>query len=99
MLIEQVSSIAEEKCLIGDPEMYEPFTENIGLLFKDLQKDFGRCVSKMYVDDSEGNSHHVGWVFQKRCKYEDTKEMFTLETWISLHEDWPSRTYNHKYLS
>ena len=67
----------------GDCDWYEPFTNNIGKLFRSLCKEFGRCISKMYRDY---NGQHLmcGWVFEKRHQYSDTKEWYKVETWIEV---------------
>jgi hypothetical protein len=51
-------------------------------LFNWLQKTYGRCISKVYIDD--GTS--IGWMFQARVKYDDCKDTFIKETWISIVE-------------
>jgi len=49
-------------------------------IFKWLQKEHGRCTSKVYI----GNGIPVGWVFQKRVEYTDCNETYLQETWISF---------------
>ena len=53
--------------------------------FKALVKEFGRCISRQYVDGSNGKAISIGYVFQKREFYSDTKESFIKETWVSLY--------------
>ncbi len=59
---------------------------NIHKMFKYFQKEYGRCVGKMFIDKADKNkgSDHVGWVFQKRRMYDDCKETYLSETWVSL---------------
>lgn len=64
----------------GETGFYETFTDDTGVLFRELQKEHGRCVSKMY----KGNGVPCGWVFQKRQKYEDSPETYTQETWVEV---------------
>jgi len=45
-------------------------------------KEYGRCISKMYIDDKNNEAQHIGWVFEKKCYYEDTKEPYIQRTWI-----------------
>ena len=77
----------------GDSGLYETFTDNKGQLFKALQKEYGRCVGKMYVD-KENKVYQCGWVFEKIKQYDDTNEKYIAETWVSLHdrEDTITRT-------
>jgi hypothetical protein len=69
----------------GETEWYEPYTENIGRLFKSLQKEYGRCISKIYIDGYGGQVvGSCGWVFQKKIQYEDCKEFYVQETWVEV---------------
>ena len=52
-----------KRYLLGDPVEYEPFTENLGDLFKSFQKEYGGCVSKIYQDVPDGTIVEVGWYF------------------------------------
>ena len=65
-------------------EPYEPFTDDLGELFRYGQKEYGRCVSKAYVDTDDGPKA-VGWVFQKRTQYEDCDDTYVREVWVTLH--------------
>jgi hypothetical protein len=70
---------------VGETEYYESFTDNVGQLFRSLQKEFGRCSSKIYVDLPDAPKP-VGWVFVKRVKYDDTEEYYLQETWVQIEE-------------
>ena len=54
-----------------------------GDIYRFALGEYGRCVSKVYVD-AEGGPKAIGWVFQKRDHYEDTGEPFIHETWVTL---------------
>lgn len=47
-------------------------------------KEFGKCISKAYIDKKDGASQHIGYVFQKKRQYEDTKEFYLAESWLSI---------------
>ena len=68
----------------GSSVWYEPFTDNIGDLFRALQREFGRCVSKVYIDAPvafyPATAKPVGWVFEKKCQYTDCMETYIQET-------------------
>lgn len=72
----------------GSSDWYEPYTNDTGKLFKSLQKEFGRCTSKIYVDVPMGDGTYdvrtVGWVFLKKQKYTDTKETYLQSTWVEI---------------
>jgi len=82
---------------LGDSGLYEPFTDNIKELFKNLQCEYGKCISKIYINKNDDSAMPVGWVFQKRVKYDDCNEMYILETWITLHENEPTKTIEYNY--
>ena len=73
-----------------DTTIFDPESPTlVGDIFRFAQKEFGRCVSKMYVDTDDGIKQ-VGWVFQKRERYEDSEKTFIHETWVSLYDEWHS---------
>lgn len=82
---------------LGDSDVYESFADTLGELFRHGQKEHGRCVSKVYIDDLEGKSKPIGWVFEKTAHYEDTGEPFTLETWVTVHDAPPTKTVTYHY--
>lgn len=49
-------------------------------LFRRLSREFGRCVSKVYV----GEGAPIGWVFEKKQPYAD-KGFFIQETWAIIN--------------
>jgi hypothetical protein len=68
----------------GESDPFESRFESAGEAFKYYRKEFGRPVSKIYVDTPEG-SRAIGWVFVKRVKYDDCKDTFLQAAWITLH--------------
>lgn len=74
---------------VGETEWYESFTDNEGVLFRDLQIEFGRCTGKVYIDLPRQESRPIGWVFLKKVKYDDTEEYYLQETWIDLKHRYP----------
>lgn len=83
----------------GDTEVYETAYDSIKELYKFLTKEYGRCISKMFVDDKNGDAIQRGWVFQKRIKYYDSKETFLSETWVTVHNSEPIETIKYDYHS
>lgn len=88
MLIQETYINATEGHGIGESDEYEPFTNNPGELFRALRKEYGRCVSRVYVDAPEGGLPIVvGWVFVGRQKYEDDpKQTYLREVWVTCLE-------------
>ncbi len=71
----------------GESEIYEAFTCKPGELYESLRKEYGRCVSKIYLDTKSKGTMSTGWVFQKRMPYEDAPdEFYVREVWVSLFE-------------
>ena len=44
---------------VSETEPYEPYTDNKGRLFRECQKEYGRCVSSVYMDTAEGTRVRV----------------------------------------
>lgn len=79
----QISHINKDKGYI-----YSQYDEKLDRqdrrgLFRRLSREFGRCVSKVYV----GEGTPVGWVFEKKAQYDDTNETYIMETWVSITEE------------
>jgi hypothetical protein len=98
MLIQETWTNKTEGYQCGRSDLYEPFTDNIKRLFRSLMKEYGRCVSKVYVDNPDGFAKAIGWVFEKRMKYDDCNEYFIQHTWVTLHKDKPTKTIQYHYL-
>ena len=103
MLVEEVWTALDEKdgkwygC--GDSGLFEPFTEDRGELFRAFQQSNGRCIGFVYVDTKDGGAEKVGWIFEKRRAYEDSpKETYLSQTWVTLHEEKPTRVTTHNYV-
>ena len=92
MLIKETWIDATEKCNCGDSDFYEPFTDNIKTLFKAFQKEYGKCVSGMYIGNKQ-----IGWVFEKKRKYEDCNKKYLAQTWVEIHEKKPTVTTVYHY--
>jgi hypothetical protein len=73
-----------ERLGAGDSGWYEPFTDNLSKLFRFLQKEYGACSSKVYVDTPDGTPDEIGWVFRKRMPFDDCpKQTFIREVWVT----------------
>lgn len=62
--------------------------DNIGKIFSDCQKQFGRCTGKSYRDDAK-QAYQVGWLFEKRECYSDCTgnyddHFYLQETWVEI---------------
>ena len=75
---------ATEGHVIGESDVYETFTDDPGELYRAMRREYGRCISKVYVDSPNG-PRAIGWVFQARDKYEDTGETYLREVWVTVH--------------
>lgn len=43
----------------GQTEWYEPWTDDLGRLFRSLQREYGRCMSKVYADPVKPQSERA----------------------------------------
>jgi hypothetical protein len=57
----------------GGGEWVEAFTDNRGRLFREMQKEYGRCKSSVYIDVADGPPVKIGWYFEKEMEYEDSR--------------------------
>lgn len=78
----------------GETGVYEAFTDNPGVLFRRLRREYGKCDGRVYVDNEEGDPVAVGWVFVKRVEYEDARnrETYLREVWVTLFDKYEERT-------
>lgn len=97
MLIQETYINASKGHGIGESGLYEPFTEDTGQLYRALQKEYGRCVGKVRVMIDGVDGIPIGWVFQGRDRYEDTREPYLREVWVTLHEAAPTVTRTAHY--
>ena len=77
----------------GNTDWYEPYADNRGELFRDLQKEYGACISAMYRDTPGKAPKTVGWVFSRRERYENArrdepkdKATYIREVWVEVRE-------------
>ena len=88
---------ATEHYNFGDTDVFETRFTSTGELYKYCLVEYGRCVSKVFVD-TESGAKAVGWVFQKRVKYDDCKETYLQETWVTIHKSKPVKRIEYTYL-
>jgi hypothetical protein len=83
---------------LDESNVYESFSNDSGQLFKLFRKEYGRCISRIYVDQLDVKPISIGWVFLKRMKYSDTNKYYLQETWITLHQKPPTKTIEYHYV-
>lgn len=61
----------------------EPVEADLGIgdIFRHARREYGRCTGRVYVDTANG-VRAIGWVFEKRERYEDDGNIFLAATWI-----------------
>lgn len=78
----------------GDEPWYKAYTEDRGKLFRSMQREYGRCVSRIYIDapgrtvDGHYEPLPLGWVFQKRMEYEDARRDWPADKRFYIREVW-----------
>lgn len=82
-LLIHVSRVNEDRGYVFYDER-EPVGDDLALgdIFRHSLGEFGRCTGRVYVDTANG-VRAVGWVFEKRERYEDTNEPYLCTTWIT----------------
>jgi hypothetical protein len=93
MLISETFINATKGYQFGNSEPYEPFTDDTGRLFRSLQREYGRCQSRVYIDTKNGTKA-IGWVFSKVMTYEDARadwskdqREYVREVWVNLYDE------------
>jgi hypothetical protein len=51
----------------------------------------------MYI--GEEKPIQIGWVFEKKVKYQDCNKFYLQETWVELHDSMPDKTVKYHYHS
>lgn len=85
----------------GESDVYETMYDNPGDLYRACQRDYGRCTSRVYIDEANGQARPIGWVFVKRATYEDARkptDTYLQETWVTVHKSPPTKTIEYHYL-
>jgi hypothetical protein len=67
----------------------------IGEIFRGMSKEYGRCSGKVYIDTADG-VRAIGWVFEKRVRYEDSKDTYLQEVWITLYDHHEDEIVRHR---
>jgi hypothetical protein len=70
----------------GEIDWYETYwdaTDAPGKIFRELQREHGRCTGYIYIDTAEG-ARKIGYVFQKRREYSDSSDTYLSETWVEF---------------
>lgn len=100
MLINETYVNVTDGWKYGESGLYEPFTDKPGQLYKALQREYGRCISKVYIDLPDNKVQAIGWVFVKHVKYDDCNKTYLQETWVELHDEEPTveKTYHYHEL-
>lgn len=99
LFVQETFENKSEGYLMNEGEVYESFTDNLKDLFRSMQDEYGRCISTCFID-IRGKSKKIGWVFEKKMRYEDTGEHYIQHTWINIHEKEPETetVVYYKYL-
>lgn len=83
--------------VVGESDVYEAWTGDVGKLYRTMAREYGRCTGKVYVDQKDGPPIAVGWTFVKRDKYEDSTETYLRRVWVTLHDAAETRTVEYHY--
>ena len=86
---------ADKGYRFGDDSVIETRFETKGELYKYCLSEYGRCVSKIYVDPD--GAKPIGWIFIKREKYTDCDETYLQETWVTVHIATPKKSIEYFY--
>jgi hypothetical protein len=97
MLVQETFINETEGYQFGESEPYEPWTDDIGTLFREFQKEYGGCAGKVHIEKSNGEIKDIGWVFSKKQQYTDSDDWYTREVWVVLLDKEPETTVKYSY--
>ena len=94
--INQVTIEGEERFAWQDYDWTNTGASNLGQLFRECQRTYGRCVSSLYVDrweDEQVNVYKEGWVFvaRRRIYDDDSRRVVLIETWVQVSVTEPKK--------
>ncbi len=89
MFIQESYLNATDGYIFGESDVYECWTDDVGEIFRNCQREYGGCTGPVFIDDVNGVSRKIGWVFSRTEKYEDSRDTYVREVWVTLHEQTP----------
>lgn len=84
-----------EHSSFGESGLYETAYDKPGDLFRAMQREYGRCISKVYMDRVDGTTQAIGWVFESRDKYQDDDETYLRHVWVTVHNSAPRHSVEY----
>jgi hypothetical protein len=84
LFVQEVGVNVTEGYRFAESPVYETGFDTPGEVYRASLREHGRCTGKVYVD-KDGKALPVGWVFLRRAQYDDCKETYLQETWVTLH--------------
>lgn len=87
MLIREEFVDLDQNAIFGSSDPHEPYTDHTGALFRDLQREYGRCTGHVYIDTKSRGTLAIGWVFVSRQKYGDSNDTYLREVWVTLFDE------------
>lgn len=90
----------DQNVMFGESGVYDTGRDESerGNLYRDLQREYGRCKGKVYIDTTDGDSTAIGWVFEGRTAYDDVpSKTYLREVWVTLHDAPPTETIEYHY--
>lgn len=75
---------------VPDWLLREDGTPDTGAIYRECQREYGRCTGSVYVDRDGGPPERIGWHFVSRQQYEDTGEPYLRGAWVSLFTETPA---------
>lgn len=63
---------------------------DVARMFRELQREYGRCTGRVYVDTADG-AKPIGWHFGRTMQYEDSRDEYVRGVWVSFAVKHPVR--------
>ncbi len=84
--VKEVYIDKDEGCCFGENDfsLDDSTINTLSDLYRYGVCEFGRCTSKVFIDGKDNNTQHIGYIFEKRLEYNDNKETYLQETWLTI---------------
>ena len=96
LFIQETFTNETENYRFGESDVYETGYSTVGELFRAVRREYGRCISRVYVDRAN-DAKPIGWVFERRAKYDDCNQTYLQHTWVTIHDALPTKTVKYHY--
>jgi hypothetical protein len=91
LYVEETHVDTKEDCRYWASEIEETDYESVGAIYRAMRSQYGRCVSKVYIDTMQNGVQATGWVFRGKVVNDENPYRepykYVREVWVSVYEE------------